>query len=224
MDASKFFFNPNSLLQLSRSQFNIDDAQSIIARISQIRRRIWRHIEHFDAIRKGNPNGIFRVINLKETIEHVIVLDRSKFRSQYAQTGIELDIQNVVLEVDYKRFLTALGELIRNAVFSTLKFSERGTLKTFYALRGFSKVIISAEESEGQVVLSIVDNGIGIPAENFDKIVRYGVSISDRGVKFGGLGVGLPTSILTMEEVGGTLVIESDVSVGTTVTIRIPIN
>ncbi len=223
MDKSKFFFNPFSPLQDHRDSLREEGLQEIIAEISQIRRRIWRYIEHYEALSKGSSSGIFRRVDLKTTIDNVIKFDQARYRSQYSVCKITISIGEINLEVDYQRFITALGEIIRNALFSTLKYSELGRRKIFYGLRDSSSINIVAEVVDGRIILRIVDNGIGIPAENLQKIKHYGVSISDRGVQFGGLGVGLPTSITTFEEMGGTLALESSLSTGTTVTIQLPI-
>jgi signal transduction histidine kinase len=74
-----------------------------------------------------------------------------------------------------------------------------------------------AQDSEA-VVLSVVDNGCGIPPENLERVFEPMFTTKAPGV---GTGLGLPICRELVHELGGTLALRSEVGVGTTAEIRL---
>ncbi len=72
-------------------------------------------------------------------------------------------------------------------------------------------------------VLQIVDTGIGIAPEDIPKALsRFGQVDGDLNRRYEGTGLGLPLTKALVELHGGVLDLQSEVSVGTTVTVRFP--
>jgi signal transduction histidine kinase len=72
-------------------------------------------------------------------------------------------------------------------------------------------------------VFQIVDTGIGIAPEDIPKaLLRFGQIDGDLNRQYEGTGLGLPLTKALVELHGGTLDLQSEVSVGTTVTVRFP--
>jgi len=82
-------------------------------------------------------------------------------------------------------------------------------------------VQVTVRADAGQAVVTVTDRGIGIPVDDLPRLVTpfYRASTA-RGIAGAGLGFAGATAIIAQH--GGTLVIESVVGVGTTVTIRLP--
>lgn len=76
----------------------------------------------------------------------------------------------------------------------------------------------SRPENDGQVVVEIKDNGIGISPEDMGRIFKPFYTNKPKG-----LGLGLPLVRRVIERLGGTVEIDSQLRSGTTVRLRLPI-
>jgi two-component system, NtrC family, sensor kinase len=65
---------------------------------------------------------------------------------------------------------------------------------------------LTLEQAEnGNVIFGVIDNGVGIPAENLKRIFSFGFT-----TKAGGHGYGLHSSAVAAQDMGGSLVAKSD--------------
>jgi two-component system cell cycle sensor histidine kinase PleC len=116
------------------------------------------------------------------------------------------DEQKIV--ADRRALLQILLNLLSNAV----KFTNRG-----------GKVSVECHAREDYVVLKVIDNGIGIPANKLSSITNPFEQVSSHYTReHDGSGLGLAITKELVELHGGALFIDSAVNVGTTVTVRLP--
>jgi len=109
---------------------------------------------------------------------------------------------------DSKRLRQMLLNLLSNA----LKFTPVG-----------GEITIDVFRRGESVAISVSDNGIGIRAEDIPKVLEpFGQVESEMSQKHHGTGLGLPLTKELAELHGGSLTMESNVDVGTTVTIILP--
>ena len=74
-------------------------------------------------------------------------------------------------------------------------------------------------------VFAVTDTGIGIAPEHIAKALQpFGQIDSDLNRAYAGTGLGLPLAKELVEMHGGTLELQSQPNVGTTVTVRFPVN
>ena len=113
------------------------------------------------------------------------------------------------LRGDEKKFKQIVINLLSNAI----KFTSEG-----------GKVTLSAEvEGDGSLRLTVSDTGIGIAAEDLDKVMAPFAQVnSAHSRKHQGTGLGLPISKALAELHGGSITMKSELGVGTTVTVRFP--
>jgi signal transduction histidine kinase len=105
-----------------------------------------------------------------------------------------------------------IAQLLIAAVSNALQFSPDG-----------GRVEVSLERQAGEAVVSVRDNGIGIPAADLPHISEPFFRARNAFCVADGLGLGLATARLIVEQYGGTLQVQSTLGHGTTVTMRLPL-
>ena len=140
---------------------------------------------------------------VERTFRHVAEAKNVEF---LIRTGVNLPTSMVT---DMKRLQQILINLLSNAI----KFTASGGRIT----------IAAAMQQDGGIAVSVADTGIGIPAGDLPNLCSPFWQI-DRGLnrKFEGTGLGLSLCKRMTEMHGGQLIIESEVGVGTTVTVGLP--
>jgi two-component system, OmpR family, sensor histidine kinase SenX3 len=127
--------------------------------------------------------------------------------------GIALEMVEVAgdpaVACDRGQVVSALFNILDNAV----KYSEEG-----------GKVVLRAEVEGGEVVLSVSDHGIGIPAGEVERIFErfYRVDRA-RSRATGGTGLGLTIVRHVAHAHGGEVVVESSEGRGSTFRLRLPL-
>jgi two-component system heavy metal sensor histidine kinase CusS len=117
-------------------------------------------------------------------------------------------IDEIFLHADPTMFQHAVGNLLVNAI----KYTEDG-----------GRVILSAEQGKDGISISIRDNGHGIPEEDLPRLwERFYRVESTRQQHPQGTGLGLSIVKTILDLHGGTVSIDSQVGVGTTVTLFFP--
>jgi signal transduction histidine kinase len=82
-------------------------------------------------------------------------------------------------------------------------------------------VIISAESDDKSVVLRVVDQGIGIPKEDLANIGQKFFRAKNT-LAVAGTGIGIYLTKNFIELHGGSILVESEMNVGTSVTASLP--
>ena len=105
-----------------------------------------------------------------------------------------------MLKIDEKHMYRALSNIINNSI----KYNPDGT-----------KVKISGKSSKNSFIITIEDNGIGIPASLQHDIFNPFVRVDDsRNSKSGGNGLGLAIAKDIIEKHNGTIELYSDINKG----------
>jgi two-component system sensor histidine kinase SenX3 len=106
-----------------------------------------------------------------------------------------------------------LALLVRNLIDNAIRHSHEG-----------GKVTVDVEQVDDHVELSVGDTGIGIPSRDIPRVFErfYRVDRA-RSRETGGTGLGLAIVKHVVENHGGTIEVESELGLGTTFRIRLPI-
>ena len=105
-----------------------------------------------------------------------------------------------------------LRQVVINLLTNALKFTEKG------------EVVVRAERENGGLVVSVSDTGIGIPEDAQEAIFQEFRQVDGSTTrKHQGSGLGLSIVRRLAELLGGTISVESEVGVGSTFTVRIPV-
>jgi signal transduction histidine kinase/CheY-like chemotaxis protein len=141
-------------------------------------------------------------------LEEGIDIAKDLFRERSVKFQVDLSDNLPIVRVDKTRIRQVILNLINNA----FRFTETG----------FVRLMARANESE--VLISIQDSGLGIPAEKipliFDEFYQVDGSLNRR---HGGTGLGLAISKKFVESHGGKIWAESKVGVGSVFTFTLPI-
>lgn len=110
----------------------------------------------------------------------------------------EFTSEELAADLDATMISQALTNLLKNAGEAIESFTEKGDLPEDYA----PTIRVSSAHEEGEAVIRIADNGIGLPQDRSRLFEPY-VTTRDKGT-----GLGLPIVKKIIEEHGGTLSLE----------------
>src|SRR6202167_2848353 len=106
-----------------------------------------------------------------------------------------------------------VSQILRNLISNALKFTRRGYVR-----------VTADQEAEGMMAFHVADTGIGIAAEDQEKIFEEFVQVeSELQTMVKGTGLGLPLAKRLTELLGGTISVESEVGLGSKFHVRLPI-
>jgi two-component system, chemotaxis family, CheB/CheR fusion protein len=118
--------------------------------------------------------------------------------------------ENLFVDADRERILQVLTNLVSNAI----KYSPNG-----------GSIFISANSKDSNVVISIEDQGIGIPEESQKLIFQRFYRSSNPVIgTFPGIGLGLYITNEIVRRHGGTISVESKEGKGSKFTVTLPIH
>jgi signal transduction histidine kinase len=121
--------------------------------------------------------------------------------------GLKIETHLVFGPIFVEGDLFALNRVYRNLIMNALQ-----------ATPPKGEVTVSTFREADSVIIKIADTGYGIPKERLDTIFDDFVTTKRRG-----LGLGLAISKKIVEQLGGTIAVESAVGVGSTFTLRFPL-
>ena len=148
-------------------------------------------------------------IDIAMVIRSCLVLVKERAENSGVKLKTDIPQEIPALHADKRKLKQILVNLLSNAV----KFTPAGGE---VALKAWSR-------PDGGYVFQIIDTGIGIALADIPKALSpFGQVDSDLNRKYEGTGLGLPLTKQLVEMHGGSLDLQSEVGVGTTVTVRFP--
>ncbi|MNJ33210.1 Sensor histidine kinase YycG [compost metagenome] len=103
--------------------------------------------------------------------------------------------------------------MLDNLISNAMKYTPEGEKITFEARR----------VDDGMIAISVKDNGIGIPKRDLERIFERFYRVDKaRARNMGGTGLGLSIAREIVKAHGGTIILDSELGEGTTVTFTLP--
>jgi len=153
----------------------------------------------------------------KEIVRREEVFLRSIIDEALTMIAPLVEVKGLTLraEGDDARLFTdgnKLRQILLNLLSNAIKFSDSG------------EVLVRSRAGGEKVAVSIIDTGIGIAAENLERIFDPFWQVEQRSTrKVGGTGLGLSVSRSLARLVGGDIGVESELGKGSTFTLTLPV-
>lgn len=167
--------------------------------------RVINDILDFSKIESGNMDIEQEDFNLRQNIEEIMDLFSPKAAEQNIDLIYDIDFNlPAIVSGDSMR----LKQVIINLVTNAIKFTSKGEV--------FIKIVQTNQfDDELEICFSIVDTGIGIPAEKLDSLFKAFSQVdSSTTRKYGGSGLGLSISKQLVHLMGGKIWVESTLGKG----------
>ncbi len=143
-------------------------------------------------------------INMDELLEDIKSLEENSCKNKSIELTIHVLQPNIRCFIDGERIKQVLINLVNNAI----KYNPPGC-----------SIDIHVKLEENNLILSVIDNGIGISIEDQDKLF-----LPHQIKKSSGLGLGLSLSAKLVELHDGFISVKSKLNEGSIFTIYLPVN
>ena len=149
-------------------------------------------------------------IALQSVIDVALDISRPLIEQAGLTLRVALPDIPIVLHADRVRLAQVFSNLLNNAS----KFTERG-----------GSVTLTAEQKDGQVIVSVRDTGIGIPVEKLPQVFELFTQVNrSLNRDQGGLGIGLALVRQLVEMHGGSVEVHSQgLGHGSEFVVRLPL-
>jgi signal transduction histidine kinase/ligand-binding sensor domain-containing protein len=148
-------------------------------------------------------------IDLKSTVTKITSLLSITAKAKNISLNDELVSAGLFVKSDFH----LLNTIIRNLISNSIKFTPDG-----------GTISIKAETKNKEIVVSVIDNGVGISKERLNNLFNIGINQSTEGTNNEkGTGLGLILVKEFVNKQGGTLNIESEVGKGSAFSFTIPL-
>lgn len=198
------------ILESNFNSFSDNEKQYYISQINSTLNKLYSFLEQLLLWGKIQKNGLilnYETCNIKDLISES--LSPLTISAKKKKISIELVCdKELVAAVDKERISIVLRNLISNAI----KFSQVG-----------SKVSIYGDELKDDLIIAVVDEGVGISEEYINKLFKLDEIISSIGTD-GELGSGMGLILCSdiLKKHNGKIIVESKEGKGSTFTITLP--
>jgi signal transduction histidine kinase len=183
---------PAYLAQLS--DYLAADQEAIVQELDSLRRNI-EHIKEIVAMQQSyaKVGGVKEMVNAIGLVEDSLRMNSGSLNRHQVEVVREF-AEVPLMNIEKHKILQILVNLIRNAKYAC-DDSERTD----------KRMTVRVASGDGRIRISVIDNGVGIPAENLDRIFNHGFTTRKEGHGFG-----LHSGALAAREMGGSLTVHSD--------------
>jgi signal transduction histidine kinase len=191
----------NSTRLLLRDDVDLESREMFRRTIERELSTLKRFMDDLRHVVKPKPIERF-AMDINGSVAEIV----ESMRGEGDRNGVTVDAQYAPgpLVIEGDRF--ALGRVYRNLITNAIQATEPG-----------GRVTIATSRVGDHVEVTVTDTGSGIPADRLSAIFDDFVTTKRRG-----LGLGLAISKRIVEQLDGTIAVESEVGRGTAFTLRFP--
>jgi PAS domain S-box-containing protein len=200
----------NSIQGLINIGDTTEDSQELKQLLGMMKNRVKKLYSFIDEIisfaRNTRTEIIKQSVNLHDLVKEIFE------NTQYRELSADIDFRmNVASEINLETDRGRLGVILNNLVDNAIKYHRHSHPGKYVA--------IQTEDLGNEILIKIVDNGQGIPAEAQPKIFEMFFRASENSK---GSGLGLYIVKDMVERLGGSISLQSEKGEGTTFTIKLP--
>lgn len=184
-----------------------DEAIGLIAREANRMERLTNELLQLVHIDTDKADEMYPIA-LAETLRDSVALVKAKAVEK--EIGILLKVdEDIIIEADEEKIRQIFINLLENAI----RYSNKGT-----------SISLTSMIEEQSAIIQVKDKGIGIPKGDLPRILERFYRVNKaRSRADGGSGLGLSIVDQLVKQHQGTLHIDSELEIGTTVTVRLPL-
>ncbi|HTZ21279.1 MAG TPA: PAS domain-containing protein [Opitutaceae bacterium] len=183
------------------------EQKSLIAELEQLCKNV-EHIKDIVTMQQSyaQTSGVIETFSLPDLIEDALRIHAGSLARH--SVGIHRDYQaRPVVTTDKHKVMQILINLVSNAKYACDESGHNG-----------KQITVRLTSDSRRTQIAVIDNGVGIPAENLTRIFHHGFT-----TRKAGHGFGLHTGALAAKELGGSLTVQSDgIGHGATFTLELP--
>jgi signal transduction histidine kinase/CheY-like chemotaxis protein len=185
-------------------------AMNVVARQSKHLGRMVDDLIDLTRIRHGKLKLQRERVELRVALDQVLETTRDQIEGRQHRLSVSVPPEPIILNADPVRLAQMLANLLDNAA----KYTPAG-----------GEISIAAERRDDQVFISVRDNGVGIPADQVDKIFDLFTQLNaSHAAASRGLGMGLSLVRNLAELHGGSVdVVSAGPDQGSLFTIGLPL-
>ncbi len=197
-----------TFLQEANKDKSLSQQFDVIVRSAIRLKEIIEQMSNLNAEPVVKSNVRRRQLQLAILIREVCASFTEAAKHKNISISIEVPSTNLVVQADPEKISIALGNIIENALTFT---NDNG------------HVWVRAERVSGHVRVSVIDNGIGIPAKDLHRVFDRFYQVESHGTRrHGGMGLGLSVAKVMVEMHGGQIWAESIEGKGSNFTFLLP--
>jgi signal transduction histidine kinase len=182
-------------LQEANKDKSLSPQLKVMVRSAERLKEIIEQMSNLNAEQVGKARVHRSQVSISQLIQEVCSSFTKAARHKNITLSIEVPSANLVVEADPEKISLALGNIIENA----LTFTDDN-----------GHVWVRAERVPGHVRVSVIDNGIGIPAKDLHRVFDRFFQVESHATRrHGGMGLGLSVAKVMVEMHGGQIWAES---------------
>ena len=201
--------------ELLYSELENEDHREMVEGILKTSNRMLETLDNILNITKFEFDGIelkFQPFNYTSLLKTFA----KEFEITASKKGLKLICnykdENLIVDSDER----AIGSIISNLLSNAVKYTTNGEVTLYSELETFN--------NSNFLVIKIIDSGIGIPENKKELIFDEFRQVSEGTTRrFDGTGLGLAIVKKTVNQLGGTILVESEVGKGSTFTVSLPV-
>jgi signal transduction histidine kinase len=173
-------------------------------------KKIFNDISNINNNKKGLTKIKWQRVSINKLIGDVCQSFVSRAQEKNISLTHNVPERDLTARMDIEKIDIAISNLIENAI----TYSSQG-----------GHVLVTAEELPGYVKISVIDDGIGIPAKDLNKVFEQFYQVQSHTTRcHGGMGLGLSVAKVMVEIHGGQIWVESVLGKGSNFSILLPTN
>ncbi len=191
-------------IQNFQRKFNVNDP-NIKQKLNEFSKTLINQIDTLTAIASAFSNFAKMPSQKKESLNVVQVVKHATEIFSENYLIFEAQKQEIIMHLDKTQLIRIVTNLVKNAI-QAIKESEKPIVK------------VSVFKTETEVIITVFDNGKGIPKEFKEKIFEPKFT-----TKSSGMGLGLPMIKNIIQAYKGSISFISNPNEGTTFTVKLPL-